>query len=66
MKVTFWDDFAKLFADALKDNAFEYPLILIVCCGRPQEWQSMHCSTFLFIVTLILYVNMLVVRSQNL
>ncbi|WOG86080.1 hypothetical protein DCAR_0205277 [Daucus carota subsp. sativus] len=40
VKVTFWDDFAKLFADALKDNAFEYPLILIVCCGRPQEWQK--------------------------
>ncbi|KAL1811188.1 hypothetical protein ACET3Z_021253 [Daucus carota] len=40
VKVTFWDDFAALFADALKNNTFEYPLIIIVCCGRPQEWQK--------------------------
>uniref|UniRef100_A0A166I8N2 Replication factor A C-terminal domain-containing protein n=1 Tax=Daucus carota subsp. sativus TaxID=79200 RepID=A0A166I8N2_DAUCS len=40
VKVTFWDDFAQLFADAVKKNTFEYPLILIVCCGRAQEWQK--------------------------
>ena len=50
VKVTFWDDFAALFADALKNNTFEYPLIIIVCCGRPQEWQSMLCSIFLSIL----------------
>ena len=50
VKVTFWDDFAALFADELKKNTFEYPLIIIVCCGRPQEWQSMLSYIFLSIV----------------
>lgn len=40
VNVTFWDAFAELFADTL-DGDFEYPLIIIIGCGRITEWQGM-------------------------
>lgn len=40
MKVTFWDAFAELFAEALQGD-FEYRLIIIIGCGRVTEWQGM-------------------------
>ncbi|XP_017256632.1 replication protein A 70 kDa DNA-binding subunit A-like [Daucus carota subsp. sativus] len=39
VKVTFWDEFAKHFSDCLK-QAQEYPIILIIGCGRVTTWSE--------------------------
>lgn len=40
-KVTFWDSFAEEFEEALKQN-LEYPLIIIIGCGRISQWQGKY------------------------
>lgn len=39
VRVTFWDSFAELLEEQLKDD-FEYPLIIIISCARITEWQG--------------------------
>lgn len=44
MKVTFWDAFVELFAEALKEE-YEYPLIIIVGGATIQERNGMYETT---------------------
>ncbi|XP_074371007.1 uncharacterized protein LOC141712101 [Apium graveolens] len=39
VKVTFWDAFAELFAEALKEE-YEYPFIITIGSARIQEWNN--------------------------
>lgn len=54
VKVTFWDQFAELFDDTLKED-FEYPLILIIGSARITEWKGnlFHTNDFFKTLTII-------------
>lgn len=38
-RVTFWDAYAEMFEDLLKED-LEYPIIIIISPGRITEWQG--------------------------
>ena len=61
VKVTFWDDFAHMFADECKEEIV-FPLILIIGSARVQLWQGIKLS---YLHILIYFLHLIAALYYN-